>query len=193
MIGPIRWSRAIENGRRWLAAAVAIAALTATGVGWARPAAAQEPSPPAPEADAPKADEPPKPEDAPKATDALILPDGEEIKPFVPLHPRTVEDREETEVVRLFSVARALEARRAFADAAEVLLEAAKLDPDSVAIARRLCRLYLGPLARPDLAVDYGKRALGPIRATPTRLSVYSIIMFGRTTSRRARPCSETF
>jgi len=165
MVGPIRWSRTIW--RDWLAPAVAIAALFAAGVGGGHPAAAQEPSPPAPKADespkpeeSPKADQAAKPEEPPRATDSLVLPDGEEIKPFVPLHPRTVENREETEVVRLFSVARALEARRAFADAAEVLLEAAKLDPDSVAIARRLCRLYLGPLARPDLAVDYGKRAL---------------------------------
>lgn len=174
MIGPIRWSRVIEGG--WSAAIVAAAALWASGVGWADSAKAQDPPAAAPEAEAPEGDEAPKTDEKPeakenseaeekadekpKATDSMTLPDGEVIQPFVPLHPRTVEDREETEVVRLFSVARALEARRAFADAAEVLLEAAKLDPDSVAIARRLCRLYLGPLARPDLAVDYGKRAL---------------------------------
>lgn len=159
MIGPIRWSRAM--GRCWLAPAVAIAALFAASVGWSTSAAAQEPPSPAPEAEAPKPEETPKPDNEPATdSDVLVLPNGEKIDPFVPLHPRTVEDRKQTEVVRLFGVARALEARRAFADAAEVLLEADKLDPDSVAIARRLCRLYIGPLARPDLAVDYGKRAL---------------------------------
>ncbi len=35
-----------------------------------------------------------------------------------------------------------------------------KLDPDSVAILRRLSRIYLGALGRPDLAVDFGKKVL---------------------------------
>ena len=40
------------------------------------------------------------------------------------------------------------------------LHEALKLEPDSIAVARRLCRIYIGALARPDLALDYGKRVL---------------------------------
>ena len=38
--------------------------------------------------------------------------------------------------------------------------QASKLDPDSVAIARRLSRIYIGALGRPDLAVEYGKQVL---------------------------------
>ena len=35
-----------------------------------------------------------------------------------------------------------------------------KLDPDSIAVIRRLCRLYVGALGRPELALQYGKRVL---------------------------------
>ena len=81
-------------------------------------------------------------------------------QPFVPLRPATVEDRRRTEVLRLFGAARALEDRRQWSDAAALLQEALKIDPDSVAIARRLSRIYVGALARPDLAVQYSKRVL---------------------------------
>jgi tetratricopeptide (TPR) repeat protein len=81
-------------------------------------------------------------------------------RPFVPLRPSTVDDRQHTELVRLYSAARALEERRAWTDAAALLQEALKLDPDSIAVARRLTRIYIGALGRPDLAVQYGKRVL---------------------------------
>ena len=80
--------------------------------------------------------------------------------PFVPLRPSTVDDRRRTEAVRLYSAARALEDQRAWSDAVILLQEAAKLDPDSIAIARRLCRIYVGALGRPELALQYGKRVL---------------------------------
>jgi len=81
-------------------------------------------------------------------------------RPFVPLRPATVEDRKRTEVLRLFGAARALEDRRHWTDAAALLQEALKLDPDSVAIARRLSRIYVGAIGRPDLAVQYSKQVL---------------------------------
>jgi len=81
-------------------------------------------------------------------------------RPFVPLRPSTVDDRRRIEAVRLYSAARALEDRRQWADAVALLQEALKLDPDSVAIARRLGRIYVGALGRPDLALQYGKRVL---------------------------------
>jgi tetratricopeptide (TPR) repeat protein len=81
-------------------------------------------------------------------------------RPFVPLRPATVEDRKRTEVLRLFGAARALEDRRHWTDAVALLQEALKLDPESVAIARRLSRIYVGALGRPDLAVQYSKRVL---------------------------------
>jgi tetratricopeptide (TPR) repeat protein len=81
-------------------------------------------------------------------------------RPFVPLRPSTVDDRQRTDVVRLYSAARALEERRAWGDAAALLQEALKLDPESIAVSRRLTRIYIGALGRPDLAVQYGKRVL---------------------------------
>jgi tetratricopeptide (TPR) repeat protein len=62
--------------------------------------------------------------------------------------------------VRLYSAARALEDRRAWSDAVTLLQEALKLDPDSLAIARRLSRIYIGALGRADMALQYGKRVL---------------------------------
>ncbi len=166
MVGPIQWSRVFRAG--WTLTAITIAAwAVGDSPAWASP---QEPSTTEPKVEAPSE---PKPEEKAAPAPASDQPKGEPDvsaffsepgdeppKPFVPLNPQTVEDRKRTESIRLFSVARALEDRRAFADAAEVLQEAIKLDPDSVAIARRLCRLYVGPLARPDLAVEFGKRAL---------------------------------
>ena len=81
-------------------------------------------------------------------------------RPFVPLRPSTVDDRRRTEAVRLYIAARALEDQRAWSDAVVLLQEAAKLDPDSIAIARRLCRIYVGALGRPELALHYGRRVL---------------------------------
>jgi tetratricopeptide (TPR) repeat protein len=81
-------------------------------------------------------------------------------RPFVPLRPATVDDRRRLEAVRLYSAARALEDQRAWPDAVVLLQEASKLDPDSVAIARRLCRIFIGALGRPDLALEHGRRVL---------------------------------
>ncbi len=79
---------------------------------------------------------------------------------FVPLRPSTTDDRRRLEVVRLYSAGRALEDRRAWQDAVALLQEALKLEPNSIAVARRLSRIYLGALGRPDLALEYGKRVL---------------------------------
>jgi tetratricopeptide (TPR) repeat protein len=81
-------------------------------------------------------------------------------RPFVPLRPSTVDDRRRIEAVRLYTAARALEDQGAWADAAALLQDALKLDPDSMAVVRRLCRLYIGALARPELAVEFGRRVL---------------------------------
>ena len=60
----------------------------------------------------------------------------------------------------MYIAGRALEDRRAWTDAVSLLQEALKLEPDSIAVARRLSRIYIGALGRPDLAVEYGKRVL---------------------------------
>src|SRR5262249_49180894 len=87
-------------------------------------------------------------------------PGDERPRPFVPLRPATVDDRRRTEALRLFSAARALEDQRAWSDAVALLREAAKLDPDSIAISPRLSRIYIGALGRPDLALQYGRQVL---------------------------------
>jgi tetratricopeptide (TPR) repeat protein len=87
-------------------------------------------------------------------------PGDEPPRPFVPLRPSTVEDRAHTEALRLYATARALEDRKDFSAAADLLQRAQKLDPDSVAIARRLSRIYIGALGRPEQAVEYGKKVL---------------------------------
>jgi tetratricopeptide (TPR) repeat protein len=81
-------------------------------------------------------------------------------RPFVPLRPATVDDRRRTEAVRLYSAARALEDQHKWPDAVALLQEASKLDPDSVAIARRLNKIYIGAMGRPELAEVYGRKVL---------------------------------
>ncbi len=81
-------------------------------------------------------------------------------QPATPLRPATVDDRRRLEAIRLFTAARALEDRGNWTEAASLLQDALKLDPESVAIARRLSKIYSGALARPDLALQYGRRVL---------------------------------
>jgi tetratricopeptide (TPR) repeat protein len=81
-------------------------------------------------------------------------------RPFVPLRPSTTDDRRRLDVVRLYSTGRALEDRRAWTDAVAVFQEALKLEPDSIAVLRRLSRIYVGALGRPELALEFGKRVL---------------------------------
>ena len=81
-------------------------------------------------------------------------------RPFVPLRATTVEDRQQIEAERLYAAARALEDRGSFGEAVALLQQAQKLAPDSLAILRRLCRIYIGALGKPELAVEYGKKVL---------------------------------
>ncbi|MHB1557426.1 MAG: tetratricopeptide repeat protein, partial [Isosphaeraceae bacterium] len=81
-------------------------------------------------------------------------------RPSMPLRPATVDDRRRLDAIRLFTAARGLEDRGHWNEAAGLLQDALKLDPDSVAIARRLSKLYIGALGRPDLALQYGRRVL---------------------------------
>jgi tetratricopeptide (TPR) repeat protein len=81
-------------------------------------------------------------------------------RPFVPLRPTTVDDRQQIEAERLYAAARALEDRGAFNDAVALLQQAQKLAPESLAILRRLSRIYIGALSKPELALEYGKKVL---------------------------------
>ncbi|MFO0953513.1 MAG: tetratricopeptide repeat protein [Isosphaeraceae bacterium] len=126
---------------------------------------------------APGVDAPPakKPDDKPKAepkaaraNDAaaraeraklFALPGEDPPQPFVPLKPRTVEDRERVEALTEFSVARALEDRRNWSDAIVLLEKALKREPESVTILRRLSRLCF-ILGRTENGIEYSKRVL---------------------------------
>ncbi|WP_158633340.1 tetratricopeptide repeat protein [Tautonia sociabilis] len=58
--------------------------------------------------------------------------------------PRTSQEVERLDALQRYAAARALEARREWSDAIELLEQAREADPDSVAILRRLSRLYFG-------------------------------------------------
>ncbi len=90
----------------------------------------------------------------------LVQPGDDPPQPSVPLRPATVDDRQRLEATRLYTAARALEDRGQWSDAVAMLQDAARLDPDSVAIARRLARIYVGALGRPEQAVEYSRRVL---------------------------------
>ncbi|GAC1473392.1 MAG: hypothetical protein NVSMB9_21920 [Isosphaeraceae bacterium] len=85
---------------------------------------------------------------------------GEDIpQPFVPEHPRTVQDRKKIEAITAYSVARALEDKRQWSEAIVLLEEALKSDPDSITILRRLSRLCF-VLGRTEAGIKYCKRVL---------------------------------
>lgn len=89
----------------------------------------------------------------------FALPGEDPSAPFVPLHPRSVEDRRRIEAVRDYSAARALESRRDLADAIDLLEEAYKIEPDSIAVLRRLSELCFA-LGRTDAALRYSKQVI---------------------------------
>jgi len=163
----------MESSIRWVQVTLTSAALLA-GLGLAPPegAAADEPARQVPagnqggkDAVAGKPDAKSSPDLGPassRAGGALLLaqPGDDPARPFVPLRASTVDDRRRLEVVRLYSAARALEDRHAWTDAVSLLQEALKLDPGSIAVARRLSRIYVRALGRPELALEYGKRVL---------------------------------
>ena len=87
------------------------------------------------------------------------LPGEDPPPPFVPVHPRTVEDQRQIEAVRDYSVARALEDQKNVVRVDRPAGEALKLEPDSIAILRRLSRLCFGR-GETEQALRYSKRVL---------------------------------
>ncbi len=139
---------------------------------------------------APQAAEPAKsskPATAPAAKPAAEAPDasaaqyalpGEDPPArFEPLHPLTVEDRRDVDVLKKYTEGRALEDHRDFAAAIKDYEAALKLDPDSAAILRRLVKLCFA-LTRERDAVAYGRRVLEVEPNDPetiTRLLVHEL------------------
>jgi tetratricopeptide (TPR) repeat protein len=101
------------------------------------------------------------PAPGPKADRAaeFAIPGEDPPQAFVPSRPMTVEDRKRIEALTDYSAARALEDQNAWSDAIAVLEKALKVEPESVAVLRRLSRLCF-VVRRPEQALDYGKRAL---------------------------------
>jgi tetratricopeptide (TPR) repeat protein len=105
-------------------------------------------------------DEPPQSDAAQPAVPAASVPFGvDETEPFVPLHPRTAEDRKDLEALRDYVAARALEDRRQPREALALLENALQDAPDSVPILRRLGALSL-VLGRNEDALKYARRVL---------------------------------
>jgi tetratricopeptide (TPR) repeat protein len=80
-------------------------------------------------------------------------------EPFVPLHPRTAQDREELELLRTFVSARALEDQGRRRDAIEMLETVLNKTPDSVPVLRRLSRLSLA-LGRTQKGLEYARKVI---------------------------------
>jgi tetratricopeptide (TPR) repeat protein len=98
--------------------------------------------------------------DAPQASAPLVAPPGDDLpEPFVPLHPRTGDDRRELDSLRDYVSARAREDRRDFSGAVADYRKALERAPDSTAILRRLSRLNF-LLGRGDEAEAFGRRVL---------------------------------
>ncbi len=119
-----------------------------------RPAIADDDPPKAQEKAAPTLE---KPREDP--TRFYLLFGDEPAGTFVPLKPRTVEDRKTVEATTAFAVARALEDRRSWSDAIGLLEEALKAEPDSITVLRRLSRLCF-VVGRTDAGINYCKKVL---------------------------------
>jgi tetratricopeptide (TPR) repeat protein len=85
---------------------------------------------------------------------------ADEVPPdFVPVHPRTADDREKLELVRLYTSARALEDRGERNRAITLLEEALKKDPESVAILKRLSNLCM-VTGKGQQGMNYARKVL---------------------------------
>lgn len=112
-----------------------------------------DPTPPAAEAKNKAAEKP-----ADQAAQ-FALPDEDPPQTFVPIKPRTVEDRKVLEAVSEYAAARALEERGELGKAITLLEKALQDEPDSVAILRRLSRICFA-VGRTEQAIKYSKQAL---------------------------------
>jgi len=127
---------------------------------------------PKPEGPTPKGE---KPDAGADRSVFFALPGEDPPRQFVPLHPRTVEERKHLDATVAYSVARALEDRRKWSEAIDLLEQALKLEPDSVTVLRRLSALCFA-LGRTEQGVTYSKRVLETEpgdTATITRLVSY--------------------
>lgn len=99
-------------------------------------------------------------------------PFADSTEPFVPLHPRTVEERNRVEAEKAFARARALESERKWSEAVDELKKALADAPASAPILRRLTRLCFA-LNKNEEAVKYGIKA---VEAEPGDAQVLRVV-----------------
>jgi len=92
-------------------------------------------------------------------SDLFALPGEDPPQKFVPLHPQTVEERRQIEAVTEYSAARAFERENLWNDAIALLEKALVLEPDSLAVLKRLSNLSF-MLGKTDQGLKYGRRVL---------------------------------
>ena len=97
------------------------------------------------------------PADSKQLLQGLILEDTPAI--FVPARPETLDQKKLLEVSELYAAARAHESRREWNEAVELFEQCIKLDPDNVAVLRRLSRLNLA-IGKMEPGVNYARKAL---------------------------------
>jgi tetratricopeptide (TPR) repeat protein len=127
--------------------------------------------------------------DAPKAAASQEPRREDTPQPFVPLHPRTARQQDRIDVLRLYGAARALEDRRRWTDAIDLLEQALKKDPDSVAIPRRLSRLSFA-LGRTEQAIGFARKVVEADPATPRPSACWWPTTAAGRTRPPPRPCS---
>lgn len=81
------------------------------------------------------------------------------LEQFVPKTPRSEVERERLDALRAYVAARALEDQRQWSEAIALLEQAKKLDPQAVAVLRRLARLYFG-MGRVDDGIEASRQAI---------------------------------
>ncbi|WZO96744.1 tetratricopeptide repeat protein [Isosphaeraceae bacterium EP7] len=111
-----------------------------------------------------------KPEERPKL---LTRPGEDAPEPFVPLKPRTSQDRKRIESLRDYTSARAYEDRRQLAEAVTLLEKALANDPGANAIVRRLAKLNRA-LGRNEAFIETSRKA---IQADPNDAETISLLV----------------
>ena len=92
---------------------------------------------------------------------------------FVPAHPATVGDKRQLEMAELFVAARAHESRREWTEALELLEKCSVIDPQNVAVLKRISRLNF-LLGKQDKGIEISQKVLAiePDDANTLRLMV---------------------
>ena len=102
---------------------------------------------------------------------------------FVPLRPRSAEEVDRLDALQRYAAARALEAHQQWSEAIELLEQARERTPGSVAVLRRLSRLYFGLGGEENLerAVEVGLEAVAADPEDPE--TIRRLVRYDRATN----------